>query len=733
MNIFERRPLSLILCVMLCGFSLFPLLSPLMRAVCIAFGISFVFFAFVFHRYDTVLKIVSVVLLAAFLASFLYFDIYFYPKKLYERDVEITARVLDVDKDSDNFQSLTVKTKTVNNSKRNIKLNVYLYGNYEQIKPGSIISFYTTLEELESSDSFNFKSYYTSRGISATADITYFEVESEGRVPISYRCKLMREQISKRAESLSNRKAGSLLSALLLGERDRLSGQLNLDFARTGITHILALSGTHVVILAAAVDRFLALFRVKRNYRLISGAVFTFLFMALTGFPLSVCRAGIMLILSTFLFLITGCKDSITSLAMASVLIILITPYAAFDVGLWLSILATAGILVAVELLNERYSYEEGGKRFLRYVYLSFLYSLFAISATVIVSTLSFTGTSVLSPIATFIFSVLTELYVYLGIVVLFVGRILPIGNLLIEFEELISGLVGKLSDVSFAYASTEFPIVQIIFIALGILFAIFAFAPIRRKGMYLTCLLTLFVFANALPIGMTKQVKLNDTFACVYDGYDKIIIRTNEETALIDISNSSKNAAYANNYLLIEEKIAELDTYVVVNYYESLPESLNKILSSNRIKSVKLPLPKNDEQHNIALGCYKMMQDYRAEISFYEDNRITTVAGFDMMIPHRYNNLAAVTFKRNDEIYSYVSEGLLQYVADAEDLLYVSDYIIFSGYGTSYIDPITIDDFDKRLKIAVTFDSNVNFDVSNTSWKAPDLYLVKGKFYFYK
>ncbi|MBE6537265.1 MAG: ComEC/Rec2 family competence protein [Ruminococcaceae bacterium] len=733
MNIFEKRPLGLILCVILGGFSLFSFLSPLMRAICIAFSISFIIFAFVIKRFDTLIKIVSIGLLSSFLVSFLYFDVCFYPKELYGESTEFTAKVLDVDKKSDNLQSIKVKTRTVDSKKKSLKLNINVYGKYDEIKPGSIITFTAEPEELEKGEDFNFKNYYTSRGISATADISYFEIEGVGREPIGYKCKLIREWISQRAESLSNKRAGSMLSALLLGERDRLSGQLNLDFLRTGITHILALSGTHVVLLAAAVNKFLALFHVDKKYRLIAGSVFTFLFMALTGFPLSVCRAGIMLILSTILFLITGCRDSITSLMMASALIILVTPYAAFDVGLWLSILATGGILVAVEILNENYSYEEGGKRFFRYVWLSFLYSLFAISATVILSTLCFTGTSVVSALATFVFSILTEFYVYLGIIVLFVGRIIPLGKLLILFEELISDLVGNLSDLSFAYSSSEFPIVQTLFIILGISFAVFAFAPIKRKALYLTYLSVLFVFANALPIGLTKQIKSRDMLACVHDGYDKILIRKNEEVALIDISNSSKSTAYANNYLLVEERIVELECYVVTNYYDALPNSLNKVLSSNLVKEVKLPKALNDEQHEIALKCFGIIEEYRTELSFYEDTLPTRVLDFEMMIPFRSYNMSAVLLKNGNELYSYLSKGLLQYVKDSHQLLQVSDYMIFGGYGKAYTRPITIDSFDKRLKTVVSFDTEIDFDVSRTTWQPPKLYFTESKFYFYK
>ena len=193
MNIFEKRPLGLILCVILGGFSLFSFLSPLMRAICIAFSISFIIFAFVIKRFDTLIKIVSIGLLSSFLVSFLYFDVCFYPKELYGESTEFTAKVLDVDKKGDNLQSIKVKTRTVDSKKKSLKLNINVYGKYDEIKPGSIITFTAEPEELEKGEDFNFKNYYTSRGISATADISYFEIESVGREPIGYKCKLIRE------------------------------------------------------------------------------------------------------------------------------------------------------------------------------------------------------------------------------------------------------------------------------------------------------------------------------------------------------------------------------------------------------------------------------------------------------------------------------------------------------------------------------------------------------------
>ena len=732
MNIFNKRPLGLILCVILSGFSLFVLFSPLIRVLSLIFAISLIIFAFVNKECSNLTKIVSISLLLSFCASFLYFDVSFYPQDLYGEEKQITAKVLDIDNESETYKSVEVKTISINSQKRKIKLMLNLYGTTEEIKPGDIISFTTEIEALTNSKGFDFKKYYTSRGISATADITYFEAE-EGPAPLRYRFKQVRERISTNAERVSDEKAGSMLSALLLGERDRLSGQLTLDFARTGITHILALSGTHVVLLAAAVDRILHGLRVKRTIRLIMGSVFTFLFMALTGFPLSVCRAGIMLILSTTLFLVTGCKDSITSLLMASALIILVTPYASQDVGLWLSILATAGILVAGEIFNRKYGENVDRKRVYNYVILSFTFSLFAISATVILSTLSFTGNSLFGALATFIFSILTELYVYLGIIVLLVGRWIPIGRILIAFEALISTLVGKMSDMSISYSSTEFLVVKITFITLGISFAIFAIAKIKRKRAFLIYLSCLFVFANILPIGLTKKVENENSLLFSSDKYDKIIIKSNGEIALFDISNSSKSSAYANNSLLIEEKIVELDYYIVVNYYDALSESLEKFLTNNYVKEVKLPIPRDNSENEIALRAFETMEKYRASCSFYKDKSAMNIAGYEVLIPYRNENMTAILLNKGNEIYTYMSKGLLEYEPDAEALLYLSDYIVFGNYGKSYSALKTVDEYDKRLKSVVSFDTRISFIRSGVASEEPDYYLPKYKFYFYK
>ena len=109
------------------------------------------------------------------------------------------------------------------------------------------------------------------------------------------------------------------------------------------------------------------------------------------------------------------------------------------------------------------------------------------------------------------------------------------------------------------------------------------------------------------------------------------------------------------------------------------------------------------------------------------------TLSEIEIIVPYREENMLAVLFRKGDEIYTYISKGLIENVSEAESLLFVSDYIIFGGYGKAYSKVLNIDEFDKRLNTVVSFDERVNIDTSYSSWQPPKLYFVDYKFYFYK
>lgn len=70
-------------------------------------------------------------------------------------------------------------------------------------------------------------------------------------------------------------------------------------------------------------------------------------YVVLTGAPISVVRAGVMLALTTLASLIWTESDALTSLCGAVTLICLVNPASLMDIGLWMSAFATLGLLLS--------------------------------------------------------------------------------------------------------------------------------------------------------------------------------------------------------------------------------------------------------------------------------------------------------------------------------------------------------------------------------------------------
>jgi competence protein ComEC len=138
----------------------------------------------------------------------------------------------------------------------------------------------------------------------------------------------------------------SLVQAMLLGERLHIPASLNDVFAKTGTTHILAISGFNVGIVVAVL---FLLFRMLPlapmvTYGLTIG--FVIFYVVLTGASPSVVRAGIMAVVFLTSFVIERETYSINTLAFAAFLILWLDPQNIFDVGFQLSFISVLAILL---------------------------------------------------------------------------------------------------------------------------------------------------------------------------------------------------------------------------------------------------------------------------------------------------------------------------------------------------------------------------------------------------
>lgn len=118
------------------------------------------------------------------------------------------------------------------------------------------------------------------------------------------------------------------------------------DFRRTGLTHLVAVSGTNLAIVTGVVLGAARRLRVGSRTAGMCAAVSLLAFVVVARPSASVLRAAVMGLLAV-VGLLTGRRRSALSSVCAAVLIlVLLDPTLARDAGFALSVLATGGLLV---------------------------------------------------------------------------------------------------------------------------------------------------------------------------------------------------------------------------------------------------------------------------------------------------------------------------------------------------------------------------------------------------
>jgi competence protein ComEC len=145
---------------------------------------------------------------------------------------------------------------------------------------------------------------------------------------------------------------GEYLKGIFIGVRSGISRETREAFVNAGVAHILAVSGSNVAVIAATLYVLLGALRIPR--RLIEPVVAAGLlyYMLLTGSQPPVVRATIMALVYLVSRLIERRVNTLNSLGLAGLIILLIDPRQLFDVGFQLSFGAVLSILLLYPKAN---------------------------------------------------------------------------------------------------------------------------------------------------------------------------------------------------------------------------------------------------------------------------------------------------------------------------------------------------------------------------------------------
>lgn len=212
-----------------------------------------------------------------------------------------------------------------------------------------------TRPKTEQNRSFDYARYLTIHKVVGT---TFIRGDAWQTVPVSLtglsrleRSKLyflrLRASLLERSEALlKTSEQMAVVSAMVLGDKTRLDAQTKEIYAKTGASHVLALSGLHLSILCALFFIFSSGRRRFSFFKVIVLVSTVWAFVLLVGMPVSVVRAAVMLSVCCLVGLLRRKSFSMNVLAFTAFCLLLFNPMSLFDVGFQMSFLSVAAILM---------------------------------------------------------------------------------------------------------------------------------------------------------------------------------------------------------------------------------------------------------------------------------------------------------------------------------------------------------------------------------------------------
>jgi len=152
--------------------------------------------------------------------------------------------------------------------------------------------------------------------------------------------------LQKIDDSKLSHKSKNFLKGIILADRTDMDSEISRDFTKSGLVHLLAISGTHMVIifwLFMGIIKAILSFRLK-NIAIFISIILTWCYSAFIDYGNSIVRACLMLSIYYVTVLLRRKPDLLHSIGVAGLIILAMDSQQLFNVGFQLSFLSVFGI-----------------------------------------------------------------------------------------------------------------------------------------------------------------------------------------------------------------------------------------------------------------------------------------------------------------------------------------------------------------------------------------------------
>ncbi|MEG2915079.1 MAG: ComEC/Rec2 family competence protein [Oscillospiraceae bacterium] len=413
-------------------------------------------------------------------------------------------------------------------------------------------------------------------------------------------------------DNLSKRVIGDefvLASAMITGDRDKLDRELVGYLSRSGVMHMVAVSGMHMAIVANLIKLVFSALRMNKRLSSLLTIPFIWLFGAVCGYSPSVLRSAIMLSITLLAVAIFERADILNSLGIAAIITLWGNPYIINNIGFQMSYLAVIGIA----FLNPQIESVLKTKKPIKHIniFYAFTHSLSAWLFVIPTSALCFGYLSLLSPFTNVALSGIVPFTIGFGLI----AGIIPQIKCL-EWIGLACGFICKIGIASIIFITKIFSKMP------------FAIITLDRTWKYILIVGVAVIFALAFMKNKSKLLWKSATLSCVFMlllGHLTTLILNHNCVELI-VSDEITAIKYQNQAIIME-----LNEPVYFSYYLDNPlyniDNIQLLIMDKEDKFKSSALFQIGEHHSINIivapeSAY--VQNYLNTMNFKEHQKLS-------------------------------------------------------------------------------------------------------------
>lgn len=160
-----------------------------------------------------------------------------------------------------------------------------------------------------------------------------------------------RDKYTEGKKEINESEDAAVIKTMLLGDKSDLSSETKILYQRSGIIHILAISGLHIGLLAGILEWLLERLRVRKSIAVVIVILLAVVYGVMTGFSDATLRAVLMLTIGRIAFLLGRSPDMPTSMIEALLIMVIHNPDSLFSTGMLMSYMAVLGVITG-EMIN---------------------------------------------------------------------------------------------------------------------------------------------------------------------------------------------------------------------------------------------------------------------------------------------------------------------------------------------------------------------------------------------